>query len=84
MSHQTFLQAGAYADDRVAVNTAGLTELTVLPGIGEKKARAIIEYREANGPFRALSDLLKVPGIGPKTLEGLAGLIRFSQGEPAQ
>ena len=40
-----------------------------LQGVGPSKARAIVEYRETNGPFESVSDLLKVQGIGPKVLE---------------
>ena len=40
-----------------------------LSGIGPAKARAIVEYREENGPFKTVDDLLKVQGIGPKVLE---------------
>lgn len=40
-------------------------------GIGEKKAADIIKYREDNGSFRAVEDLIKVSGIGEKTLENL-------------
>ena len=42
------------------VNTAPAAELETLPGIGEKKALAIVEYREANGPFRAVEELERV------------------------
>ncbi|BAU75267.1 Competence protein ComEA helix-hairpin-helix region [Metapseudomonas furukawaii] len=38
-------------------------------GIGEAKARAIVQYREENGPFSSVDDLLEVKGIGVKTLE---------------
>jgi competence protein ComEA len=41
----------------------------LLKGVGMKKAQAIVEYREANGPFEAVEDLLNVSGIGPATLE---------------
>ena len=40
-----------------------------LQGVGPSKARAIVEFREANGPFESVDDLLKVQGIGPKVLE---------------
>ncbi len=40
-----------------------------LQGVGPSKARAIVEYRENNGPFESAEDLLKVQGIGPKVLE---------------
>jgi comEA protein len=55
----------------VNINNAGMDELIALPYIGEVKARAIIEYRIANGPFKSVEDLLNVKGIGPKTLERL-------------
>ena len=59
----------------VNINTATLEELMRLPDIGETNGKAIIEYRNENGPFATIDDLLKVPGIGPKTLENLKGLI---------
>ncbi len=74
---QPFLPALADGQDAatVNINTAGVPELTLLPGIGAVKARAIIEYREANGPFASIEQLLEVSGIGPKTLEALVGLV---------
>jgi comEA protein len=61
----------------VNVNTANANELEALPGIGEVKAAAIIEWRSANGPFQALSDLDAVPGIGPATLAKLEPVVVF-------
>lgn len=58
------------------VNTATAEELERLPRIGPVLARRIIEYRETHGPFRRIEELEAVPGIGPKTLEELAPLIR--------
>lgn len=55
----------------VNLNTAGISELCTLPGIGDVKARAVIAHREANGPFASVDDFVKVKGIGPKTLEKL-------------
>jgi len=55
----------------VNVNTADNKELQTLRGIGPALAQAIVEYREANGPFLRIEDLLLTPGIGPATLEGL-------------
>ncbi|MDU6523816.1 MAG: helix-hairpin-helix domain-containing protein [Enterococcus sp.] len=57
--------------EKININTADLTELQQLTGIGEKKAADIIKYREENGSFRAVEDLTKVSGIGEKTLENL-------------
>jgi competence protein ComEA len=60
-----------WAEDspKVNINTASADELTQLKGVGEKKAAVIIEFREANGPFKLPEDFLKVPGIGPQTFE---------------
>ena len=54
---------------KININTASADELMDLKGIGEKKAAAIIEFRETNGIFKHPEDLMKVPGIGPKTFE---------------
>ncbi|NLC28265.1 MAG: ComEA family DNA-binding protein, partial [Campylobacteraceae bacterium] len=50
----------------VNINTANVEELATLKGIGEKKAQAIIEYREANGGFKTVDELSNVKGIGEK------------------
>jgi len=50
------------------INMATAKELTRLPGIGKVTAERIVVYREANGPFVAMDDLLKVDGLGKKTL----------------
>lgn len=68
----------AAADGSVNVNTADAAALMDLPGIGEKKAQAIIDYRSSKGVFRSLADLGKVKGIGPKMLEKLEGLVIFN------
>jgi competence protein ComEA len=58
-------------DGRINLNTADAALLKTLPGIGEAKAEAIISYREKEGPFAEVEDLLKVPGIKGATFEGL-------------
>ncbi len=62
--------AGASAVAAININTADAATLArELKGIGEVKARAIVEYREAQGPFDKVDDLLEVQGIGAKLLE---------------
>jgi competence protein ComEA len=53
---------------RVPVNTASVSDLESLPGVGPVLARRIIEYRDQHGPFGALEDLLDVSGIGEAKL----------------
>ncbi|WP_199905529.1 ComEA family DNA-binding protein [Microvirgula aerodenitrificans] len=65
-----FVYIGA-AFAAVNVNTASQAELEALNGIGPAKARAILDYRQKNGPFKSVDDLKKVNGIGDKTLESI-------------
>lgn len=60
----------AFAGETVDINTAdAATMASVLDGVGEKKAEAIVEYRDKNGLFESVDDFTKVKGIGPKILE---------------
>lgn len=65
-----FVYIGA-AFAAVNVNTASQAELEALNGIGPVKAKAILDYRQKNGPFKSVDDLKKVTGIGDKTLESI-------------
>ena len=55
----------------VSINQAGAEELDTLPGIGPALAQAILEYREENGGFSTLEELMEVPGIGEKVFSKL-------------
>lgn len=59
----------------ININTASAAALTALPGIGDVLAQRIVDYREANGPFRTVAELTKVKGIGEKKLEAILDLI---------
>lgn len=65
-------------DALIDLNSATLADLMSLPGIGETKAQAILDYRAEHGAFRSPTDLLKVPGIGQSTFEGLKDQITLS------
>lgn len=50
-----------------------------LPGFGLGKAQAIIDYRNKNGPFQRIDELMKVPGIGPTIYQGLKDLVTVGE-----
>lgn len=62
----------------VDINNDGAVKMAdLLDGVGQSKAQAIVDYRDANGPFSAPEDLLNVKGIGPATLEKNRSKIRI-------
>jgi competence protein ComEA len=65
----------AAASVRVDLNRADAAALDRLPGIGPVLAHRIVELRAQHGPFRAVDDLLAVPGIGPALFARLAPLV---------
>mgnify|MGYP003424679286 FL=1 len=54
---------------KINLNTASADELAALKGVGEKKAQAIVDYREKQGKFTSVEQLEEVSGIGPATLD---------------
>ena len=66
-----WLLAMSMAFAQININTASQEELDGLKGIGPITAKAIVDYRKKNGPFKSVDDLDKVPNIGPVTLNNL-------------
>lgn len=64
----------------VDLNTASAPLMEHISGINKTLAKNIVEYREANGPFKSRKDLLKVPKLGPKAYEQCAGFMRITGG----
>lgn len=81
--HVTAIQVGGMRETSstsetvISINTASLSDIESLNGIGPSKAAAIIAYRVENGPFTSVDELVEVPGIGEKTLENIKETIRI-------
>lgn len=71
-------KSSATRSKKVDINSADAETLQSLSGIGEVKAKAIIEYREKNGKIKNLEELSKVPGVGDSTLEKIKPHVRFN------
>ena len=65
--------------DLVNINTASLDELDKLPGIGPTTAQKIIDYRNKNGPFARIEDIVNVSGIGSATYEEIKDLLTVGE-----
>ena len=64
-------KAGASEARPVDINTADMAALESVPGIGKSLSQRIIAFREKNGPFQSVDDLLKVQGVGEKSIQKL-------------
>ncbi len=64
---------------KIDLNRAEWYELIILPGIGEKKARAIVEYRKETGRFKTIEQLYEVNGIGVKTVKRFEDLVFINE-----
>jgi len=70
--------AAAMQEEKAAlidINRATVKQLQALPGIGKVTAQKILEYRQENGDFTRVEDLVRVQGIGKKTLEKISALV---------
>ena len=82
---QTEVDAESAPTQLVDLNTAGVDELTTLPGIGESLAKRIVDYRTEHGPFESPEALMEVSGIGEKKLEELRDYVTVAgESEGAQ
>lgn len=63
----------------VNINTASVSELDSLPGIGPSTAEKIVEYRDSNGPFATIDEIMNVSGIGPAKFEQIQTFITVEQ-----
>ncbi len=72
---ETFPQESSNEPQKININTASAAQLETLPGIGETKAQAIVNYRKQHGDFASIEDLVEVAGIGSSTFESLKHLI---------
>ena len=78
----SFFSLTAYAET-VNINTADAEALArVLSGIGPAKAKAIVDYRKDNKPFKTVDEITNVSGIGPKLLEKNRDKMRVSEAAP--
>ena len=79
------LSASAFAAGGVNINTADANALdTALVGVGPAKAQAIVEYRQANGPFKSADQLASVKGIGLATVEKNRDRIELGAAAPGK
>ena len=62
---------------KISINTADAKVLTQIPGVGPKTAKSIVDYRKKNGKFKSFDDLLKVKGIGKKSLKKMKPLFKL-------
>ncbi len=77
------LCAGPEQDRKIDLNQATLEDLKDLPGIGTSTARRILEFREKNGPFERIEDLMNVRGIGEKKFLKLKDRITVGAAGPS-
>ena len=70
----------------VNLNTATVSEIATLPGVGPKAAARIVEYRQKNGGFKKIEELMNVKGVGEKSFLKLKPLITVTEkaGAPRQ
>jgi competence protein ComEA len=69
------VSASSSSSGKININSASAAELERLPGVGPSRAEAIVNYREENGDFTSIDEIMNISGIGPKTYDNLKELI---------
>jgi competence protein ComEA len=84
-SQRTSASSSASASAPINLNTATAAQLETLPGIGKSTAERILEYRQKNGSFKKVEDLMNVRGVGEKSFLKLKPLVTVAppKGESA-
>lgn len=75
---QAFAATAPAAAPQVNINTATVQELQLLPRVGPALAQRVVDFRSANGPFKAPEELVRVKGIGEKSFANLRGYVAVS------
>lgn len=76
-NYSEVVESQAVDDGKVNLNTASKEELKSLPGVGESKAGSIISYRESNGGFQSIEDIMQIPGIKEGLFEQIKDFIKI-------
>lgn len=76
-------KSAATAAAPVNLNTATVEQLATIPGVGPKMAERIIDYRQKNGGFKKVEDLMNVSGVGEKSFLKMKPLITVTAAKPA-
>ena len=66
-------------EEKISINDADKLELMRIPDVGEKTAESIIAYREENGEFKSLDELMNIKGIGEKTYQRLLPFLTIKE-----
>jgi len=69
----------AFAAEKININNASADELQLISGVGPSTANAIVQYREQNGSFGSIDDLVNVKGIGEKKVANLTEQVTVSE-----
>ena len=75
ITQQPSENTSAFTNGKLNINYAAVEDIMLLPGIGEVLAQRIVDYRNTNGPFATINELMNVKGIGLSSLEKISNYI---------